>query len=173
MEEGKVAIEGTIIAIKENVYNGVKLKMVSHNLVTNDGDLYYAKMAVGGSPSRDFDNSTAGIHLGYGTTGGGDKTDTGVNNETTGGTMRMALQAGYPKANDTEANNTGKGTDIVTWYYYWTTTQGNSTKINEGAIVDSLTGAAAALTHFDFGSTFDKTASDTLQVFVNHEFLGA
>lgn len=171
--ENLVKITGQIIAVRENVYTGAKLVMVGENLVTSDGDAYYATMAVGESPTTDFDNSTAGIHLGSGTTGGGEKDSADVNTETTGDGMRMDLQVGYPKTNDTEANNTGQSTDVVTWYYAWTTTEGNDTGINEGAIVDSLTGAATCLTHFDFGSTFDKTGSDTLQVFINHSFLGA
>lgn len=166
----KVEIKGTVIAVKENVYSGVKLVYISHNLVTNDGDKYYAQMASGESPTDDFDNSTAGIHLGQGTTGGGDKTDTGVNTEDTRG--RQTLTANYEKTNDTDADNTGAGVDIVTWLYSYTTTEGNVTKCNEGAIVNSLTGASKALTHFDFGSTFDKTSSDTLKIFINHTMNG-
>lgn len=174
MEQGKVMITGRIIAVKENVYSGVKLIMEGKNIVTNDGDKYYAQMASGSTdPTNDFDNATAGIHIGIGTTGSGDKTSTDVNTETTGSGMRMALDAGYEKTNDTDGDNSGAGVDVVTWLYSWTTTEGNDTGINEGAIVDSLTGATKCLTHFDFGTTFDKTSSDTLKVFINHDFLGA
>lgn len=172
--EGKVNITGKIIAIKENIYSGVKLIMEGVNIVTDGGDLYYAQMAAGSTdPTNDFDGSTAGIRIGIGTTGAGNKADTDLNTETTGSGMRMALTTGYEKVNDTDADNTGSGTDIVTWCYYWSTTEGNDTGINEGAIVNSLTGASACLTHFDFGTTFDKTSADTLKVFVNHTFTGA
>jgi flagellin-like hook-associated protein FlgL len=178
MEEG-VRIGGKVIAVKENVYTGVKLIYETTNLVTNDGDKFYAEIAVDGcstgSVTNDFTNSTAGIHLGSGTTGSGVKTDTDVNAECTGNSIagRQVHTTGYPRVGDTDADNTGDGVDIVTWLYSYTTTEGNVTKINEGAIVDSLTGASAALTHWDFGSTFDKTSADTLKIFVNHTFLGA
>jgi hypothetical protein len=44
--------------------------------------------------------------------------------------------------------------------------------IIEGAIVDDRTTPTAALTHFLFAASFNKTSSDTLKVFVNHTMNG-
>lgn len=168
----RLSLTGEVIAVKENVVTGAKLVMRGKNIVTNNGEIYYAQMTCSTTPTDDFDNSTAGLRLGQGTTGGGNSTDVGVNTEVT--TMRNtgAIESGYPKANDTETDNSGKAADVVTWHYYWSTTEGTGTGLNEGAIVNSLTGATVCLTHFDIGSTFDKTSSDTLRIFVNHAFSG-
>lgn len=171
MKDKQVELTGNVLAIltKED---GTQFRYVGKNIVTNDGDTFYAQSATTKAVAIDFTDTTAGIHLGSGTTGGGDKDDTDVVTACTGTAARKALQAGYPIAGDTEANNTGATTDAITWYYYWTATEGGVSKVNEGAIVNSLTGATKALCHFDFGTTFDKTTSDTLQVFVNHTFNG-
>jgi hypothetical protein len=169
-------LTGKIVAIKTNTGTGAKLVFTGKNVVTATGEVYYAQRASGLSATETTKTygitDNASIHLGQGTTGGGDSDDTDVNTTITGMYNTGALESGYPKANDTDGDNTGKATDVVTWCYYWSTTEGTGTKINEGAVVDSLTGASAALCHFDFGSTFDKTASDTLKVFINHSFSG-
>ena len=87
----------------------------------------------------------------------------------------------YPRFNDNDADNTGGATDQVTWAYSWT--KGNFTTVGAsdltgGVIVDRSQNATAAsgaklLCHFNFASPFEKTANDTLKVFVNHTFEGA
>lgn len=87
----------------------------------------------------------------------------------------------YPRFNDNDADNTGGATDQVTWAYSWT--KGNFTTVGDsdltgGVIVDRSQSATAAsgaklLCHFNFASPFEKTANDTLKVFVNHTFEGA
>ena len=138
------------------------------NIVTNDGDLYYAQKAVGDSPTTDF--TTGGLNLGTSNTAVG-KTDTDVTTFGTDGDI--AESSGYPKVNDGDSDNTGAGTDIVTWKFSYGTADGNITGIQEGAIVDIL-GASATkcLTHFLFASSFNKTSSNTLVVYVNHRFNG-
>ena len=74
--------------------------------------------------------------------------------------------------NDSDGDNTGSGVDIVSWRYSYLTTEGNVSGIIEGAIVDDDTTPTGALTHFLFAASFNKTSSDTLKVFVNHEFAG-
>ena len=110
-----------------------------------------------------------GLHLGTGTTTP-TKTDTDVTTEDTEG--RLAVDSGYPQTDDPDTDNTLGGVDVVTWRYSYGTTEGNITDIAELAIVDVLTAATAALCHALFGSTFTKTSSDTLKVFVNHTFNG-
>jgi len=134
------------------------------NIVTNDGDQYYAEAAVG-SPSW----SVAGLRLGTSNTAVA-KTDTDVTTFLTG--SGKAIDATYPKTNDADTDNTGAGVDIVTWTTSYTTSEGNGTGIQEGAIVDNITTPTKALCHFLFAASFDKTSSDTLKVIVNHQFNG-
>ena len=91
------------------------------------------------------------------------------------------LRTNYPRHNDNDSDNTGGANDQVTWSYEWATGDFNTTSINDltgGCIVDRATAATAGvnaklLTTFSFASAFEKTASDTLKIFVNHTFEGA
>jgi len=91
------------------------------------------------------------------------------------------LRTNYPRHNDNDSDNTGGANDQVTWSYEWATSDFNTTSVNDltgGCIVDRATSATAGanaklLTTFSFASAFEKTASDTLKIFVNHTFEGA
>ena len=167
--DNKLALKGQILIILKNEETGEERIIEGKNIVTNDGDAYYAQMACGETPDDDFDAGTAGMHLGTGTTTP-TKTDTDVTTEDTEG--RLAVDTGYPQTDDPDTDNTLGGVDVVTWRYSYGTSEGNITDIAELAIVDVLTAATAALCHALFGSTFTKTSSDTLKVFVNHTFNG-
>lgn len=160
---------GNVVAILENVKTGHKKIIHGLNIVTNDGDAYYAQMACAETPDDDFDGASSGLRLGTGTTSP-TKTDTDVTTFLSG--SDHALDSGYEKTNDDDPDNTGAGVDIVTWRFSYATDEGNGTDIAEGAIVDNKTTPTAALTHFLFAAAFDKTSSDTLKVFVNHQFNG-
>ena len=87
---------------------------------------------------------------------------------------RKVKDSGYPKTNDSDSDNTGAGTDIVTWRTSWTTSDFNATAIIGGCF--HVGGASPGssdklLTHYSITS-FNKTASDTLKIFVNHTFNG-
>ncbi len=156
-----------VIAILQNIHTGGRILIPGKNIVTNDGDLYYAQKAVGASITDDF--TAGGLRLGTSNTAVG-KTDTDVT--TFGSDGDIAESSGYPKVNDGDADNTGAGTDIVTWKFEYGTGDGNISGIQEGAITDSLSSPTAALTHFLFAGSFSKTSSNTLKVFVNHRFNG-
>ena len=91
------------------------------------------------------------------------------------------LRTNYPRHNDNDSDNTGGANDQVTWSYEWATGDFNTTSVADltgGCIVDRATDATAGvnaklLTTFSFASAFEKTASDTLKIFVNHTFEGA
>jgi len=170
MADEEVQIAGRVVAVLANIITGERKIIHGLNIVTNDGDQYYAQMSCGETPDDDFDAGTAGIRLGSDNTAP-TKTDTDVTTFLTG--TNKALEAAYPKTADADPDNTGAGPDIVTWLYSYTTAQGNATGIIEGAITDVHAGpTTAALTHFLFAASFDKTSSDTLKIFVNHEMNG-
>ncbi len=139
------------------------------NLVTNDGDVYYAQSSGSETPTDDFDAAVGGLRHGSASTAA-TKTDTDVTTFLSG--TGLVVDATYPTTNDSDGDNTGAGTDILTWRFSYGTGDGNATGIYEGAIVENRTTPTAALTHYIYAASFNKTSSDTLKVFVNHEFLG-
>jgi hypothetical protein len=167
-QEGEL-IFGEILAVKRNPLLGLELVIPGLNIVTSAGDIYYAQMVAGETPTNDFDGASSGLRLGDDPTNP-TKADTDVGNFLTG--TGHALDGGYEKTDDDDTDNTGADTDVVTWRYSYLTSEGNAVGIVEGAIVDDRVTPTAALTHFEFASAFDKTSSDTLKIFVNHGFLG-
>jgi hypothetical protein len=163
----KVGIRGTVVAIHENGETGEKTKMVFKNIVCTAGSKYYSMSAVGEEPTNDFAGANAGVRLGTGTTTPA-VTDTDVKTYVTD--SAKAKSAGYPKTNDTDANNTGAGVNVVTWKYYWAADDFTGDGVAEIAVVDNTTTPTACLMHALFPSTFNQNSTDTLTVFVNHAF---
>lgn len=142
------------------------------NIVTDAGDVYYAQKAVGESPTNAFSKlylSTVNWDSSHPAKG---STSDNIASMISG--TEKAATAGYPKTADSDTDNTGAGTDVVTWLFSYTKADFNDADIDAGAISKaSVTswGAGAGsdplLTAFDL-TTFAKTANDTLKVFVNH-----
>jgi hypothetical protein len=161
------------ICIVKESQSGEKTWYHAKNIVTNDGDLFYAQQAVGETPTSDFDGSSGRMELRTGSATPA-KADTYQQVATPITASRKAIDSNYPKTNDGDSDNTGAGTDIVTWLTSWTTGDFNSNAIIGGCIhigAASPVNATKLLTHFSITS-FDKTASDTLKIFVNHTFNG-
>ena len=155
-----------IMAVLRDMRTGQTRRIPGRNLVTNDGDAYFAQKVGGSEPF-----TVAGIRLGLGTPTPG-KTDTDVASFLTGGTK--AVDAGYPKVSDDDADNSAYASaDSNTWRFSFGTADGNGTAIREGAIVDNLTTPTKAVNHFVFAANFNKTTSDTLKVFSNVNCLGS
>ena len=162
-----------VCIVKENTTTGQKTWLYTHNIVTNDGDLYYAQQAVEGTPTSDFGGSSGRMEL---RTGSATPAKGHVYSDVTTPitASRKAIDSNYPKTADDDSDNTGSGTDIATWRTSWTTGDFTSNAIIGGCI--HVGGASPAsgtklLTHFSITS-FNKTASDTLKIFVNHTFNG-
>lgn len=160
---------GNILAVKTNVILEDQTVIPGMNIVTNDGDVYYAQSICAETPTDDFDGGSSGLRQGSAATTP-TKTDTDVTTFLSG--TGLALDGTYEQTNDSDGDNTGAGTDIVTWRYSYGTGDGNANGIAEGAIVDDITTPTAALTHFLYAASFNKTSSDTLKVFVNHTVNG-
>ena len=154
------------------------------NLVTNDGDIYYAKKAAGETPaSNENFGASACVLQNPASANTIAKTDAYAqvtNPITTTGAVRP-LTATYPKTADSDSDNTGASADAISYRFDWATTQintGAGNPITGGAIYDvgqtSPVAATKILTHWNFTSpaTFHKTSTDTLKLFVNHTFNG-
>jgi hypothetical protein len=162
-----------ICIVKENQETGEKTWLYTHNIVTNDGDLYYAQKSVAETPTSDFGGSDGRMEL---RTGSATPAKGHVYSDVTTPVTasRKVKDSGYPKTNDNDSDNTGSGTDIVTWRTSWTTSDFNANAIIGGCFhVGGASPASGAklLTHFSITS-FNKTSSDTLKIFVNHTFNG-
>ena len=162
-----------ICIVKENNDTGDKTWYYAKNIVTNDGDLYYAQQAVETTPTSDFGGSDGRMEL---RTGSATPAKGHVYSDVTTPitASRKAIDAGYPKVSDGDSANTGSGADIVTWRTSWTTSAFNANAIIGGCIhVGGASPASGAkvLSHFSITS-FNKTTSDTLKIFVNHTFNG-
>lgn len=164
----RVSLRGRALAVVLGPDGKILEVVEGKNLVTNEGDLYYAQMAAGETPDTDF--TAGGLRLGTDNTAP-TKSDTDVTTFISG--SGKAVSATYPKTNDSDADNTGAATDTVSWKFSYSTSDFNASGIIEGAIVDNITSPTKALCHFLFASSFTKSATNTLIVFVNHNFLGS
>jgi hypothetical protein len=161
------------ICIVKEAQDGTKTWYYAKNIVTDDGDLFYAQQSVGETPTSDFDGASGRMELRTGTATPA-KSDTYTSVTTPVTASRKIIDSTYPTTNDSDSDNTGAGTDIVTWRTSWTTSDFNATAIIGGCIhvgAASPVSGTKLLTHFSITS-FDKTSSDTLKIFVNHTFNG-
>ncbi len=158
---------GTIEMIKEFDY--------THNLVTDDGEIFYAKQGAGETPATN-ENFVSG-RFEMGTTAYTEaETDTFNQFDVSGSSKisgsRQTFTSGYPKTNDTgDSDNTGDATDAVSYAVNYSAASWNDTDVEQGTIHDNSSPVSATklLAVFSFTS-FAKTSSDTLKVFVNHAF---
>jgi len=154
------------------------------NLVTNDGDIYYAKRSASETPaSNENFGASACVLQNPSSANTIAKTDAYgqvTNPIVTSGAVRP-LTAGYPKTADADSDNTGASADAISYRFDWSTSQIDTSAgnpITGGAIYDvgqtSPVSATKILTHWNFTSpaTFHKTSTDTLKLFVNHTFNG-
>ena len=147
----------------------------THNVVTNSGDVYYAQLGAAETPTDTYTELSVSTNAWSPVPAKiSDADDLTV--AVAVGTANKAKTATYPKTNDGDADNTGAGTDIVTWAFSYAKTDFNDPSIVSGAVHETgaVFGAASAdpvLTAFSITS-FAKTADDTLKIFVNHEMDG-
>ncbi len=158
---------GTIEMIKEFDY--------THNLVTDDGEIFYAKQGAGETPATNENFASGRFEMGT-TAYTEAETDTFNQFDVSGSSKisgsRQTFTSGYPKTNDTgDSDNTGDATDAVSYAVNYSAASWNDTDVEQGTILDNSSPVSATklLAVFSFTS-FAKTSSDTLKVFVNHAF---
>jgi len=180
---------------------GDKRWFYGSNLVTTDGDIYYAKKGAGDTitSEENFGRTNATCILQTGAVTGDDAPVKGdkyqdvltplVSNHNVGSSHANSetqlVESGYPKTAATSGadadNSSGGGTDAVTYKFTWGKLEintGSGNPITGGCITDkdgSLADGKKILTHWSFTSpaTFHKTNTDTLTLYVNHTMLGA
>lgn len=156
-----------VIMIVRNEAGEIKGIYKSKNIVTDAGDLYYAEMAAGQVPTNAFANCFLG------TGAGGENKADDFGDLTLIASTEKAPTATYPMTDDQDADNTGAATDSVTYKYEWTGADFAAASIVCGGIAEAAaSGTDPLLTRFVFAPAFAKTATDTLTLYVNHNFLG-
>lgn len=157
---------------------GKKL-IAAHNIVTDAGDTEYAQAAateITLGAAAQFDSLYLSTVNWDATHPQKTTTTDDLASVITG--AESLPESGFPKTNDSDADNTGGGVDIVSWKYAFTKTDFNDTDIDAGAItLNGLTswGAGAGDDNILAGfalTTFGKGANDTLSVFINHTLNG-
>ena len=167
-------IDTKIVAVLEKADGSTEVHETK-NVVTNAGDVFYAQRATGATPT-DFWTSGAfdGRMFLSQTATAASKTQ---NYSTISGTIQntggTAMVAGYPKANDTDTDNTGRGTNVVTYCCSFGTGSTYTSVADVSIAKTGATGIDPLLMRALFTSTFTKATTDTLKVFVNHTMLGS
>lgn len=156
--------------------NGDVRRFETTNIVTNAGDLFYAERGVAQAIPTNFTNGSGvfdGVmELYNGASSAPGKANIRSNLAGLVGTAK-AIDATYPKVNDGDTDNTGAGTDVITYRTSFTTAEVNGTNIADVIITNPSPAAGEPLLmHAEFAAPFTKTSSDTLKVFVNHTMNG-
>lgn len=185
--EDKNEVRGNVVVVLENRITGEKRTYRSKNIVTDDGDLYYAErgalLTVGTpiSPVPTNFTDTNGvpdmIMEIYDNTPANNApakaNDRGDLLGTIAPSSAKAIDATYPQVNDGDADNTGSGVDIITYRVSYLTSEANQVDNTDVILTNPTPGATEPLImHAEFTASFTKTSADTLKVFVNHQMNG-
>ncbi|GAG77122.1 unnamed protein product [marine sediment metagenome] len=122
LEQMRIGGQHDALLVLENHKTGKKRHIWGRNIVTNDGDLWYAESACGEVVTIDHDSlylATANDE------GGGAPTKTSTyGNFTVHAGSEKHVTVAYPQTNDADGDNTGSGVDIVSWKFEYTTGDG-------------------------------------------------
>ncbi|MBL4817996.1 MAG: hypothetical protein JKY15_02015 [Deltaproteobacteria bacterium] len=153
--------------------------IIGMNQITNDGEIAYAQEGASEAPvvNEDFFAPAASrmqlanpaVQTAIAAT------DTWLQFDNTAKAIagsNKVYDATYPNRNDADGDNTGSGVDILSFLTSYTTGDFNDggVTIKNFAILDNGTpvNASKLLTHGQI-TPFNKTATDTLKFFINHE----
>lgn len=148
------------------------------NIVTNEGDKYYAQRGAASTPTYLFNSGMMVVANSY---------QVAATKVATFGRFKLAgtysgrqlFDSGYPKANDSDTDNTGRTVDAVTYKRTYTTAQANYSIRALGVCRLNATTAAANASKvllsyktLSAAQVITKTSSQTLVVYINHTFNG-
>jgi len=166
-----IRIKGRVVAVLEGA--GGRRVYETSNLVTTAGDVFYAQRGSGLETTNSFDALVLCTGTATAT-----KADTfAAVSATDIATSLKRFDAGYPKNDDQDVANTGKGAGVITYRVTYSAAEANSAGIERLAITNYQNGSPGAaeplLCHASFAASFTKAGTDTLTVYWNHEVLGA
>jgi hypothetical protein len=152
-----------------NHETGAVRRIWGKNIVTNEGDKWYAQASCSEVPTNTFAN----LYLATAGPGTPGKTDDYADFTVHAGSEK-AKTAGYPKTNDGDADNTGAGVDIVTWKFDYSIADGPFVAITHCFIAKAgATGTDPILNSYKWATAWNKDAATSAKIFANHEMLGS
>jgi hypothetical protein len=158
-------MENPNIILKISHADGTETLVNGKNLVSYEGDKYYAQKIAAEATSFD----SASLRLGYDQTAP-TKNDSDVLSFVAN--SNKAIGATYPQRNNTDTGNTLGGENVLTWKIIYDIGDLDAVDIIEAAIVDNGTAPTKALCRFIFDRKFTITPTDALTVYVNHSLIG-
>lgn len=136
------------------------------NIVSDAGDVYFAQLGASESPTNAFgvwEMCSAGTP--------GKAANRSAFTAIAG--SQQAKDAGYPKSNDGDADNTGAGTKVRTTRVSYTAASFSHAAITHGILTNTSPGASEALmAGWAWSSSINKTSQDTLKCFHNSSMSG-
>ncbi len=177
IDEG-VRMKGSIAVCLTNIHTGKKRIFEMKNIVTDAGDLYYAERSGGAPTPPTPTNFTAALifdgimELYAGASAAPAKGNDRSAMVALVTASAKAMDATYPKINDDDTDNPGRAADIITYRVSYTTGEANNATIEDVIITNPSPGASEPILMQAEFTTFAKTSSDTLKVWVNHQPLG-
>ena len=174
----KVSLADKLAELRKNPDKWKKW-IIGMNEVTNDGEIAYANEAASEAPSANEDFfATAASRMQLANPASQTSiaaTDTWAQFDGAADAIagsNKVYDAAFPKRNDGDGDNTGAGVDIVSFLTSYTTGDFNDggTTIKNFAILDNASpvDGSLLLTHGQI-TAFNKTGTDTLKFFINHE----
>lgn len=164
-----LGIEADAFVVLRNHKTGQVRIIPGRNLVTDEGDKWYAQSACGETPTQTFANlylATAGP--------ASPAKDDDYSDFTVHAGSEKAKTAGYPKTNDDDSDNTGAAVDTVSWKFEYSTSDGPFTSITHSFISKaSASGTDPILNSYKWAASWDKDSSTSAKVFANHNMLGS
>ena len=180
-----VRIHGLVVAILADEETGI-IKSVheTKNLVLDAGDLYYSECGVAATQQSNFTTASTpfpfdGVmevfkSVSVAPTKAANRSGmTGKAAPSTGSGSSKVIDSGFPKVNDTDTDNTGKGTDVLTYKVSYTAADwSDASAIDDVDITNPSPTSTDAMLMWADGLAVTKSASDTLVIYVNHTFNG-
>lgn len=173
--------EQVVVVLKDAATGKVLMRHeCDPNIVTNEGDKYYAQRGAASTPTYLF-NSAGQIVVAKSYTVAATKVATFGRFVLPAAdyTGRKTFDGGYPKTNDSDTDNTGRTADAVTYKRTYTTSEANYTiralGICRRNATTSTSAAGRVLLSYKTLTTAQrvtKTSSQTLVVYINHTFNG-
>jgi len=147
--------------------DGTEEYIEGKNIVTYEGDIYYAQKIAG--QATDF--SSPYLRLGYNSTQVPSKNDTDVIDLVPNSTKAIDAST-YPERNNQDAGNPLGGEAVLTWKIVYDLGDLDAVDIAEAAIVNDSSAPTKAICRFLFERKFAVTPTDALTVYVNHALVG-
>lgn len=170
-----------VVIVTKDATTGRVLQRVelAPNIVTNEGDKYYAQRGAAATPTYTFNAGMMVVAKSYTVAATKVATFGRFVGLTTTYSGRKTFDSGYPKTADTDTDNTGRTADAVTYKRTYTTSEANYTIKALGICRRNATTAATSASKvllsyktLSAAQQVTKTSSQTLVVYINHTFNG-